>query len=127
MQLAVQYNIWKQSIHQRQQDEMVLTTFISLTMLFLAVYQTLIINTIHHLGLQITGKHVEKYSKVLTEISDAKLKNYCESVLPESTYLYELMQLIALINFIYSVAMATSIIQKILTQRLLHNVILDYF
>ena len=43
-QTALQFNIWKQSIQQREQDEMVFTTLISFILIFIGIMINLNLN-----------------------------------------------------------------------------------
>jgi len=56
-QTALQYNIWKQSIQQREQDEMFFTVLISFILIILAIMINLNINNSFDAMKEIFGKN----------------------------------------------------------------------
>lgn len=81
VQSAIQYNIWKQNIYQRQNDEMILTSLFAIAMIFTCFMQILEISNIHEHELLYLGGTISKDPLILASVSGEKLRNFCQNTL----------------------------------------------
>jgi len=76
-QSSLQYNIWKQSIQQREQDEMVFSVLINFTLIFLATLLTLMNNTSFTQGREAFGHNYYENLAYFIVYTDPVIEDFC--------------------------------------------------
>lgn len=124
-QTALQYNIWKQSIQQREQDEMVFTTLISFVLIFMGIMINLNLNSSYEDMKQYFGDNFAKqYSLFINADIDTQQK-FCGTYVPHLQSMYNSLELFFYLMIVNTVGMFTSFMQKIIIFRTKDNVTLN--
>ena len=124
-QTSVQYNIWKQSIQQREKDEMRFTVLFCAILIGIAITINMQINRIFdHTKLFFTTSF-EKKNSILFNAPDATLKEFCPDAITLLDESYQFVGVFTLLMIISTIGMISSFIQKIVIFRVKDNVSLN--
>ena len=116
------YNIWKHSVVQRQNDEVLLTIVFSIAL----VFQTLVLNDNFSVSfgldqMYLGGRDIFGNYEIVDQLSAEKKAEYCRlTLLTAAEHSAAIDQLVLLVA-VYSVGMLTSFVQKIIVVRVRNN------
>lgn len=127
-QTALQFNIWKQSIDQRQFDEMFFTSLFCFLMLGIFVVINEELNSLFVYELDIFGKSLQSDPYMIDDpkLDKYKLAKYCEKTLSYQKTIFDALYLFEYVSIIYCVGMISSCSQKLCIQRFKDNVTFDF-
>ena len=109
-QTSLQYNIWKQSIQQREQDEMVFTVIISAILIFIAIALNQVMNSSFefikiHFPIHFFGRN-----SVLTNSQSSVLEEFCPVFIEDLKAEYSLIMTFEYIMIINTLGMFTQVV-----------------
>ena len=87
-QTSLQYNIWKQSIDQRQQDEMNFITLMGFILILISVYINSFENSKVSKELEIFGMPLAYNKDILAIVPITQLSEYCGMIYSDSSDIY---------------------------------------
>ena len=124
-QVSLQFHIWKQSIDQRQFDEMVLTIFLTGLMILAFIVQLIQMDIIHdnevyHLKGSLSLDRTLAKSLTLDELHE-----FCKETIDNAYHWEEALKFFESLSIIYTIGMTANLVQEVVRLRLLSNVSLN--
>ena len=122
IQSSIMYNIWKHSVVQRQNDEVLLTILFSIVL----VLQTLILNDNFSVSFELDqrylgGKDIFSNYELVQNLAAEKKAEYCRVTLLTAMQHSQAIDTLVLLIGIYSIGMLTSVVQKVIVVRFKEN------
>lgn len=125
-QTSLQYNIWKQSIQQRERDEMIFTILISFVLIFLSIVINQIMNDSFQVMQEKFGGDFAHQTSIFLNSDDATVLSFCETEIDNLKSEFQLVTLLQFFMLINTIGMFTSVLQKLVAFRFKDNVTLNY-
>lgn len=126
IQTSLQYNIWKQSIQQREQDEMFFTVLVNMLILLMATLIIMARNESLSLMKDTFQGTIQGKIQLILNAKQETLAKYCEQEIDLLLYEHRLMSALTVILIFNTLGMLSSVIQKLLTYRLRDNVSIPF-
>lgn len=121
------FNIWKQSIVQRESDEMVFTIIIHVLIIIFCGW----VNQLRNLDLdrekEIFGDSISIYPDLALNVPAATLTSYCEDLALSMAGEEGVISSFKIVNMITIIGMMTSVMQRLTVYKFKDNVSLDQF
>ena len=125
-QTSLQYNIWKQSIQQREQDEMLFTTLLSGILVVMAIMINQDLNTSFDDTISAFGTNFAQQTYMFIDAQDSLLSHFCPDKVAHSVLIMDSLVIFYYLIIFNTFGMFTSCIQKLAIFRIKDNVQLNY-
>lgn len=125
-QASLQFNIWKQCIEQREKDEMLFTSLLSVIVLGVIFFIDIFTSNVVHFMEAIYGKQLFDHPELLAGSTPQQLQDFCGENMSNMLRVYQVIQLFQIIVIFNGIGFLTAIIQKLAITRLRNNVQLSY-
>jgi hypothetical protein len=121
-QTSLQYNIWKQCIQQREQDEMFFTVLLNIFIVLISAALIIVRNSSQDLMKETFFGSIEDKIGLFINAEDSVLIKYCNSEIDLIMQENAIVGIFSTVLLFNTFGMMTSVIQKILTFRYKDNV-----